>query len=116
MNDLFPSLAIGEIQLAFLKIHVSPLQQPDFSQACTGKNEQAKEADDKRAMGIFLFRFHQGLPQSRQLCVDSRTPSSIAKKCFSPCAFMPMITKAHNRCLSLIHISEPTRRTPISYA
>ena len=28
---------------------------------------------------------------SRQLCVDSRTPSSMARKCFSPRSFTPMI-------------------------
>ncbi len=31
---------------------------------------------------------------SRQLCVDSRTPSSIARKCFSPRSFTPITTRA----------------------
>src|SRR5680860_1587302 len=33
-----------------------------------------------------------------------------------PCAFNRQETKEHGEGLSLIHISEPTRRTPISYA
>ncbi len=33
---------------------------------------------------------------SHQLCVDSRTPSSIARKCFSPRSFTPITTRAHS--------------------
>ena len=34
---------------------------------------------------------------SRQLCVDSRTPSSMARKCLSPRAFTPITTSTHRR-------------------
>ena len=37
---------------------------------------------------------------SGQLWVDSRTPSSIARKCFSPRALTPMTTSTHSRSRS----------------
>src|SRR5680860_1576574 len=40
--------------------------------------------------GTFIPRDLSVSNTSRQLCVGSRTPSSIAKKCFSPRAFTPI--------------------------
>ncbi len=37
---------------------------------------------------------------SRQLCFDSRTPSSIARSFFCPRSFTPMTTSAHSRSSS----------------
>src|SRR5664279_6419321 len=47
-------------------------------------------------------------------------PVSLWSAPVPPCAFRPIAQEdnrnAHAQFLSLIHISEPTRRTPISYA
>ena len=39
---------------------------------------------------------------SRQLWVDSLTPSSMARKCFSPRSFTPIITRAHSLVCSAL--------------
>ena len=46
---------------------------------------------------------------SRQLCVDSRTPSSIARKRFSPRSFTPITTNAHNLSVPPeVRVASPT--------
>ena len=50
--------------------------------------------------GAFIPRDFNFSSTSRQLCVDSRTPSSIANSRFSPRSFTPITTRAHSFAFS----------------